>query len=576
MLEWHWREEKVSHSDYFRLTELDEDELMDEAAGLAGLSFDGPAQGGTKQCPVHRYRFPVQEAAVRKQDDVKMPGGLSFGKVEAIDTQACTVNITKRKDTANTHPTALFAHTTVRTGELSSALFRLGQWVADTGVDTPGSFRAARDLLLARGPRLRHAASATAALQRDGESSVAAACRLALELDGGVLAIQGPPGAGKTYTAARMIRTLVRAGKNVGITAVSHKVIRNLLEGIVEAANEDGAPIRCLQKVKDKPSSDDEQPIRETTKNADVLKALQSQSGQVAAGTAWLWAREDMCESIDVLFVDEAGQMSLANVLAVAQAARNVVLLGDPQQLEQPLRASHPDGTEVSALHHLLEGKQTIPAKRGLFLDETWRMHPVICQLTSELFYEGRLHPRPDLAQQAITTRSAFTGSGLWFVPVAHEGHQNASPEEVEAVAEIYAMLTSPGATWTDREGNTLPLTEQEILIVAPYNAQVGALGARLPNARIGTVDKFQGQEAPVVIYSMATSSPDEAPRGMEFLFSQNRLNVATSRARCACILVASPKLFELDCRTPRQVQLANGFCRYLELAKDFSATPTS
>ena len=424
------------------------------------------------------------------------------------------------------------AHSVVTARLQAEALFRLGEWVVENGVDAAGPHRAARDLLLCRPPRLRRSSSDDAPLHKEGEQIADAARRLALELDGGVLAIQGPPGAGKTYTGARMICDLVRAGKKVGITAVSHKVIRNLLDGVVEAAAEGGLSVRCVQKVGEKPAKDEGLPIRETTKNKDVVALLDAGEAQIAAGTAWLWSRDELHQSIDVLFVDEAGQMSLANVLAVAQAARSTVLLGDPQQLDQPLKGSHPEGTEVSALQHLLGDRVTIPAHRGLFLAETWRLHPSICTLTSELFYEGRLESRPDLGQQELVGRSPFAGAGLWFVPVEHEGNQNSSLEEVERVAELHATLLAGNLKWATRLGIQAPLTERDILIVAPYNAQVGALGERLPTARIGTVDKFQGQEAPVVIYSMATSSPDEAPRGMEFLFSVNRLNVATSPAR--------------------------------------------
>jgi len=567
MLDWHRREEKAPWWEYFRLAALGDEELLDENEGLSGLEFEGRV-GGTDRCPVHRYRFPAQDTDISDDDPLHKVGGDALGSVAVIDTQARTVDIKKRSDTADFHPTAAFAHSVVTAREQAEALFRLGEWVAANGVDVGGVHRAARDLLLSRAPRLRAALPDGAPLQSQGETAVAAARRLALELDAGVLAIQGPPGAGKTYTGARMICELVRSGKKVGITAVSHKVIRNLLDGVVEAASEAGLSIRCLQKVSGKAAKDEGQPIRETTKNKDVVTQLENGEAQVAAGTAWLWAREELHQSVDVLFVDEAGQMSLANVLAVAQAARSVVLLGDPQQLDQPLQGSHPEGTEVSALQHLLGDKQTIPADRGLFLAETWRLHPSICTLTSELFYEGRLESRPDLGQQALGGESPFAGAGLWFVPVEHEGNQNSSIEEVEQVAVLHAALVSSDLTWTNRQGVQAPITERDVLIVAPYNAQVGALGERLPTARIGTVDKFQGQEAPVVIYSMATSSPEEAPRGMEFLFSLNRLNVATSRARCACILVASPRLFEPECRTPRQIQLANAFCRYLELAK--------
>ena len=567
MLDWHRREEKAPWWEYFRLAALGDEELLDENEGLAGLEFETRV-GGTDRCPVHRYRFPAQDTDISEEDPLHRVGGDPLGSVAAIDTQARTIDIKKRSDTADVHPTALFAHSVVTAREQAEALFRLGEWVASNGVDAPGPHRAARDLLLSRAPRLREPLAPGASLQRDGEPPVVAARRIGLELDGGVLAIQGPPGAGKTFTGARMICDLVRAGKKVGITAVSHKVIRNLLDGVVKAAAEEGRSIRCLQKVSGKAAKDEGQPIRETTKNKDVVAALENGEVQVAAGTAWLWAREDLFQSVDVLFVDEAGQMSLANVLAVTQSARNVVMLGDPQQLDQPLQGSHPEGTEVSALQHLLGERQTIPSDRGLFLAETWRLHPSICTLTSELFYEGRLQSRPDLGQQALEGETSFAGAGLWFLPVEPEGNQNSSAEEVEAVVALHQALVSSGLSWTNRLGEQAPITERDVLIVAPYNAQVGALGERLPTARIGTVDKFQGQEAPVVIYSMATSSPDEAPRGMEFLFSLNRLNVATSRARCACILVASPRLFEPECRTPRQIQLTNAFCRYLELAE--------
>jgi superfamily I DNA and/or RNA helicase len=259
--------------------------------------------------------------------------------------------------------------------------------------------------------------------------------------------------------------------------------------------------------------------------------------------------------------------MSLANVLAVSQAAKNVVLLGDPQQLEQPVKGSHPDGAAVSALEHLLAGAKTISPDKGLFLEKTWRLHPKLCDFTSEVFYEGRLHPREGLEHQKIEGHPWLGGSGLWFVPVAHEGNQNASAEEVECIAGLVDDLVETGVNWIDDKGRRRPLRLDDVLIVAPYNAQVSDLSKRVPNARVGTVDKFQGQQAPVVIYSLTTSSPEDAPRGMEFLYSLNRLNVATSRAQAVVIVVGSPRLLEPECRSPRQMQLANALCRYVEMA---------
>jgi uncharacterized protein len=293
----------------------------------------------------------------------------------------------------------------------------------------------------------------------------------------------------------------------------------------------------------------------------------------VLGGTAWLWAPPEFAGSVDVLFVDEAGQMSLANVLAASQAASSVVLLGDPQQLEQPQKGSHPDGVGVSALDHVLQEHKTMPEERGLFLPTTWRLAPSICEFTSEVFYERKLQSKPGLEHQRIVGDTRFAGAGLFFVPAAHDGCRNASDAEADLVAAIAQELLAGGVGWIDERGEPRAITPDDILVVAPYNAHVTRLTERVKLPRIGTVDRFQGQEAPVIIYSMATSNPEDAPRGMEFLYSLNRLNVAISRARCISILVANPCLFEPECRTPRQMQLANALARYGERARVIDMT---
>ncbi len=572
LLEYHDREAKVVWWEFFRLRDLAPEDLVGERSGLGGLEFVED-RGPEKRSRVHRYRFPRQVTDLRPGK--KLCSGDAFGtseetnnkvgEVHAIDLHAGTIDIKKAAKAVGVHPKSVFEFSEVSAEALAESLFRLSEWVAENGIDGDGLYRAGRDLLLRRPPRLEREVGR---LQRDGEATLDAARRLAGELAGGVLPIQGPPGAGKTYTGARMIVDLVRQGRRVGITAVSHKVIRNLLDEVVAAAQTEKMDVQCAQKIRKGDPVIEAPHIRQLTESEDILADLQTGAAQVAAGTAWLWATPEFVGSIDVLFVDEAGQMALAPVLSAAPAARNIVLLGDPQQLEQPQKGSHPEGTEVSALEHLLGGGQTIESDRGLFLGETWRLHPAICAFTSELFYEDRLKPIAGLERQAITGPTRFAGTGLWFEPVEHEGNQSSAPEEVERVAEIVGELTRGGVQWVDRHGVARSLTLEEILIVAPYNAQVADLESRLPGAQVGTVDKFQGREAPVVIYSMATSNPEDAPRGMEFLYSLNRLNVATSRARCAAILVASPRLFDPECRSPRQMQLANAYCRYLELAR--------
>jgi uncharacterized protein len=559
LIDWHRREGKAAWWEYFRLRDLSAEDLLDERAGLSGLVFV-EAIGGTEKAPVHRYRFPPQETELRGGEDLRNVGGDPFGSVDAISFEECTVDVKKRGDTAGVHPQAVFAHSHVPTKVMAEALFRIGEYVADHGMVDPGPYQAARDLLLRERPRV-----GGAELRHVGETTLEAAVRLCGRLAGGVLAVQGPPGAGKTFTGARMVCELVARGRKVGITANSHKVIRNLIDGTIKSADERDVPLHCCHKADEMEAPQNRLSFART--NQTLFTALADGTASVGGGTAWLWSRPEAFETLDVLFVDEAAQMSLASVLAVSQAAKTVVLIGDPQQLDQPTQGSHPEGTDVSALDHILSGERTIPPDKGLFLEETWRLHPAICAYTSELFYDSKLRSKDGCEKQVIKGSGAVSGSGLYFLPVVHSGNQNCSPEEAQAVGRLVRAILADNATWIDREGNEKLIALHDIVIITPYNAQVFEIQQHLPGARVGTVDKFQGQQAPIAIYSTATSSHRDAPRGMEFLYSLNRFNVATSRAKCVSILVSSPEIFEAECRTPRQIQLANAFCRYLELA---------
>jgi uncharacterized protein len=363
-----------------------------------------------------------------------------------------------------------------------------------------------------------------------------------------------------------MICGLVRLGRKVGIVANSHAVIRNLVDCVRSTADELGVDVQCVQLPKE--HEPDGHRLKIARDNAGVFAALNLDC-QVGAGTSWLWSTPEAFDSVDVLFVDEAAQISLANVVAVAQAARAIVLLGDPQQLDQPTKGTHPDGTGSSALDHLLDGRPTIDPDQGLFLEETWRLHPDICEFTSEVFYEAKLHSRRGLEMQVLEPAAGLGASGLRYLAIEHRGNQNSSPEEAAAVTELVERVLKSAANWTDLKLGTKRITPKDVLVITPYNAQVFEIQKRLPGTLVGTVDKFQGQEAAIAIYSLATSSHAEAPRGMEFLYSLNRLNVATSRAKCVSVLVAAPRVFEFECRTPRQMKLANAFCRFQELAAE-------
>ncbi|MCR9095696.1 MAG: TM0106 family RecB-like putative nuclease [bacterium] len=573
LLEWHRRESKATAWELFRLEDLAVEDLAFERHGLYGLEFLEELPVPKRQLPVHRYRFVEQDFDIRVGNTLKVDRDFTLGKVVDIDPVRREVDVKKNQKSKDEHPVAAFAHDSVRPYPIPEAIETIAEWVAENGIDAPGPYRAARDLLMRRRPRF--ATPIKGALSAPGEDSVEAAKRLALDLDGGVLAIQGPPGTGKSHAGARMICALVAAGQKVGITANSHKVIVNLIKKIPEAAEEMGVSVRCAKRRKDKDEEIPQYVIIPKTNDA-FDQELASGSAQVGGATVWGWARSEAFETLDTLVVDEAGQLSLANAVAASQAARNLILLGDPQQLDQPIQGSHPDGSEVSVLDHLLEGRDTISEDRGLFLPETWRLHPDICAFTSETYYEGKLRSRSGCEGQRITgpTRLAEPsegreGAGLWYVPCSHEGNQTSAPEEVEVVARLVEEFGASGVEWTDREGVVQPVGLEEILVVAPYNAQVAALRAALPaDVPVGTVDKFQGQEAPIVIYSMTTSSAEDAPRGLEFLLSANRLNVATSRAQCAVVIVGSPKLMGAECRSPKQMKLVNAICRYGELAE--------
>ena len=561
MMEFHRREDKASWWEYFRLLGLEEDALMDERRAVAGLVYDRTLEA--KRAPVQRYSFPSQDVDLRKGDDVFGLNGDPLGKIVSVDLRSDTIDIKKRMDSVDAHPGGVVLHSHVGANALRDALKDLGKAVLEKGFEPGKPYRAAVDLLLRRPPRVgtRH---------RDGESASDTASRIALALDGEVLPIQGPPGTGKTHAGGAMISALVEKGLRVGVTAVSHKVIVNLLESAGERAEEQGLAMRIVHRDRGKYEGD--LGIERVYPYPKINKELTDGEIDVLGATAWCWTRPEFEQSVDVLVVDEAGQMALANVLAVARAGCSLVLLGDPQQLEQPLQSSHPDGSEVSALYHLLDGAQTMPADKGLFLPETHRLHPDIARFTSEVYYQGRVRARPGLERQCVIGRrgraARFAGAGMRWIPVSHTGNQARSQEEVEVIARLVDDLTD--CRWRDRHGETSPLREDNILVIAPYNAQVAALTEAIPRleGRIGTVDRFQGQEAPVVIYSMTSSSADDAPRGMEFLYNRFRFNVATSRARALCILVGSPELFRPDCRTPAQMRMANGFCRYRELAE--------
>src|SRR6202521_5625465 len=565
-LNWHRREGKSEWWEYYRKCSLTDEQLVEDREAIGAIEFRGDVTQENRS-NVFRYWFdPNHEYKIGVGDQPHDPRTESgAGEVVAIDPIAGWIELSRGVKSEAPHPTSRIPASPIPTKEQRDALMRLGQRVADHGFAGTGPYQAARDLLCLEAPRI-DGVIAGAPLVPLGERAKDIALLLAPRLNNTYLAIQGPPGSGKTTIGAELIVDLVKQGKRVGITANSHKVIGNLLDKTMGEARRRGHLVRAIQKAdeRDRCASQD---VQCSNTSSTVEAALAADEVEVAAGTPWLFARASFPAKLDYLVVDEAGQMALANVLAIAGAANNLMLLGDPNQLRQPSHGIHPEGVDRSVLDHVIQDQQTMPIAYGLFLETTYRLHPTVCAFVSEAFYDGKLEPDDSTGRQDLAVSNGGGGLGLRYLPVEHSGNRTLSPEEVDRVNQTFRALV--GLSWTDREGDARPIAVEDVLVVAPYNAQVRRLIETLPEgARVGTVDKFQGQEAPVVIYSMATSSVDDAPRGLDFLFSLNRLNVAASRAQGLVILECSPELLKARCRTANQMRLASALCYLVEIAQ--------
>lgn len=387
--------------------------------------------------------------------------------------------------------------------------------------------------------------------------------RWVTQLDQSFVAIQGPPGAGKTHNAAHLIYALITTGRRVGITATSHTAITHLLEKVIAVFDErgKGTSLRAIQK----PSAGAGVPAGVTLGSDNP--ACARTDFNLVAGTTWLFSSNAMAEEpVDVLVIDEAGQLSLADALAASRAAHNLILLGDPLQLPQVAQASHPRDSGRSVLEHVVGEGVTLAEDRGVFLSTTWRMHPDVCDFISEQIYEGRLTYHPNCARQTTTA-----GTGLRWIAASHDGNTTSSMEEADLIAAQLLQLI--GTTWVDFDGAEKELMVTDFMVVAPYNDQVRTIRERLATeprlvgVPVGTVDKFQGKEAAVVFFSMTTSTGDDVVRGIDFLFSRNRLNVAISRARCLAYLVCTEQLLNTRARTVADMRLLATLNAFVEHA---------
>jgi uncharacterized protein len=505
--------------------------------------------------------MPEQEHRLKRGDQVRdIPSQKAVGSIHNLEAREGWLELrigesSLAKYWAGTLPSflSIAAQEAIDTSQLEGAILRVAE--SRHGIDSRDRYPATWDLVRRTLPRLRGRPSGSPVIA--GDFSLETAFDAIKALDGSYLIIQGPPGTGKTYTGARIILRLLSEGKRVGVCATSHKAISNLLRAVSEAAVEAGQTFVGARKGE----VDVAIPMVE-----DIQKPEESLNPRyrLVGGTAWIFAREDADQTYDYLFVDEAGQVSLANIVAMGCATRNLVLLGDQMQLGQPLQGTHPGDSGLSALDYALRDHATVPPESGIFLGKSYRMHPGICAFISKAVYEGRLTNDPRTETHRLVpdplADPAIKPAGIVFEAVEHSGCSQTSKPEAERIAALAASLL--GFCGLMADGKRRELGVADILVVAPYNAQVRLLKEILPpGIPVGTVDKFQGQEAEVVIVSMTTSGSLELPRNLDFLFDRRRLNVAISRAKTLAIVVASPGLLEIDCRSPEQMALVDTLC---------------
>lgn len=568
MLEYHWREEKPTwwrfhdRCDTYR---EDPQRLRDDSEAIVGLEL--VRSEAVRQSVSYEFRFPAQlqkfELGTVYDPLTKGPVGTLAAIEDGDEFGRLRLERSKSRIDAPL-PSAILALKIVSPGTVLDAIARFAEALLADGERC--RYTAALDVLLSAAPRLRgRRQGCFIQPQIVDETSMYA---LADDLDDSYLFLQGPPGAGKTYLGARLIVDLLARHFKVGITANSHKAINNLLDEVEKVATERGVPFVGVRKT----SRGDRDSEYHGVHFINDEKTLAREDAHLVAGTAWAFGADAMDQRLDYLIIDEAGQVALPVAIAVMTAARNTILLGDPLQLPQVTHTDHPGGIGTSVLEHLLGGElRPVSPDRGVLMTDSYRMHPDVCAFISGLLYEGKLHAAPGRERQAVTS-AGLSGTGLRFIPATHKSNAQRSVEEARVIANETEQLLR--GTVTDVDGVTRPMRSDDIIVVAPYNAHVRCVKRELQSrpscaaVQVGTVDKFQGREAYVVFFSTAASSPDDAARGVRFVFDRQRFNVAISRARALAVLVGSPDLLTSHCSSIEDVRIANGVCRFIELAR--------
>ncbi|HEY3834986.1 MAG TPA: AAA domain-containing protein [Bryobacteraceae bacterium] len=560
LLEFHRREKKSLYWELFERMKMTEEELIADRECLGRVERTATAPVPVNRSYIYEYRFPIQESKLRAGSKcVFASDGKTGFEIQSIDYDRQLLTV-KRGRTVGPPPDrmGLLPDEIVGTKCIEESIERTVRSFRSSGALPP----ALSDFLYRRAPRVAdHGGGPVIGSDADVAAGVVV---VVTALDNSTLCIQGPPGSGKTMTGGRMIAELLRRGKRVAISSNSHDAICVLMKSVGEAADRLGlrfTGVKCGKEDREPPHPS----VTVLSQNGDLFKL--PQLPMLVGATAWVFSRPEAVGRFDYLFIDEAGQVSIANLVGMAPAARNIVLLGDQMQLNQPIHGVHPGESGTSVLEYYLQGHATIPDDMGIFLPTSYRMRPEICEFISNAVYDGRLKSDACTSDRSIHLRGPVQyvqrTAGIVHVPVTHSGNTYDCDEEAAVICQIVGELR--GHILEQRGTAPRPITPNDILVVAPFNLQVRKLQSLLDRVRVGTVDKFQGQQAPVVIFSMTSSEGDASPRGIEFLFDKHRLNVAISRAQVMAVVVGSPALERTRCLNLEQMRAINIYCRAVE-----------
>ncbi|MDA9818162.1 TM0106 family RecB-like putative nuclease, partial [Flavobacteriaceae bacterium] len=552
LLEFHNRENKPVWWAMFERQNKADDELLDDNGAMSGLTkFGEPVP--EKRSLIYSYNFPPQEFKLKAGSNVKNCHNLDekVGTIFEIDEENLILKI-KSTNKDLTDNLSISSGGPIDSKVIRKALYK----IADKYIHQKEQKDICFEILSRALPRFHNKQSGEEIIDKS-KNIIDESLKAISDLDHSYLFIQGPPGAGKTYTTSHIIARLLKSGKRIGISSNSHKAIDNLLAKIEEVALQENINFNGIKKDANDDAFEGEFIKKYKGKTSDIDFANNS----LFAGTAWLFSDESLIDQLDYLFIDEAGQVALANIASISNSAKNLILVGDQMQLGQPIQGTHPGEAGKSILEFLLQEESTIASNRGIFLGKSYRMRPEICDFISKSFYDGRLKSDNSTALRKLELQNSdLPNQGIHII---HANHQNCSQKSIEEgriIKNKYQELL--GQEFTDKDGIKRQITIDDMLVVSPYNVQVNYLTSILPKgAKVGTVDKFQGQESPIVMVSFATSSYEDLPRNIEFLYSKNRLNVAISRAQCLAVVVMNPNLMEANPKSIKQMGLLNGFC---------------